>query len=180
MSYNWNYTELPKNGIFTEFVPLTMRNALLESLTLFFLFPKQLAHKIIPVLSKWMSLKLLKRCVHNVPKKRVVHHTLKNWRPVTLLTCNTDYTILRKALANMLQQVLPLTVNSDQTAGIKGRTINDNTRLLNDIISYVNEKNTNLPFINMDQIRLLTEPPTISICLPGFGPNFSNWIKLIY
>ena len=103
---------------------------------------------------------------------------LKNWRPVTLL--NTDYKILTKALANRLHQALPLIVNSDQTACIKWRTINDNTRLLNDAISYVNEKNTNLPFINMDQIRLLTEPPTISICLPGFGPNFSNWIKLIY
>ena len=36
---------------------------------------------------------------------------LKNWWPVTLL--NTDYKILTKALANRLQQVLPLIVNSD-------------------------------------------------------------------
>ena len=42
---------------------------------------------------------------------------LKNWRPVTLL--NTDYKILTKALANRLHQVLPLIVNSDQTACIK-------------------------------------------------------------
>ena len=56
---------------------------------------------------------------------------LKNWRPVTLLY--TDYKILTKALANRLQQVLPLIVNSDQTACIKGRTINDTTRLLNDL-----------------------------------------------
>lgn len=72
---------------------------------------------------------------------------LKNWRPVTLL--NTDYKILTKALANRLHQVLPLIVNSDQTACIKWRTINDNTRLLNDAISYVNEKNTNLAFISV-------------------------------
>lgn len=42
---------------------------------------------------------------------------LKNWRPVPLL--NTDYKILTKALANRLHQVLPLIVNSDQTACIK-------------------------------------------------------------
>lgn len=63
--------------MFTEFVPLTMRNALLESLMLFILFPKQLVHKITHVLSNLMSLKLLKRCVQNVPKKRVVLHTFK-------------------------------------------------------------------------------------------------------
>ena len=63
---------------------------------------------------------------------------LKNWRPVTLL--NTDYKILTRALANRPQQVLPLIVSSNQTASIKGRTNNDNTRLLNDVISYENKK----------------------------------------
>ena len=57
---------------------------------------------------------------------------LKNWRPVTLL--NTDYKILTKALTNRLQEVLPLIVHPDQTASIKGRTINDNTRLLHDVV----------------------------------------------
>ena len=61
---------------------------------------------------------------------------LKNWRPITLLT--TDYKILTKALANRLQQVLPLIVHTDQTASIKGRTINDNTRLSHDVITYAN------------------------------------------
>ena len=59
---------LPKNGISTEFVALTMQNALLESLTLFTLFLKQLVRKIIHVLSKTMSLKLMRKCVQNVPK----------------------------------------------------------------------------------------------------------------
>lgn len=52
---------------------------------------------------------------------------LKNWRPITLLT--TDYKILTKALANRLQRVLPSIIHTDQTASVRGRTINDNTRL---------------------------------------------------
>ena len=48
---------------------------------------------------------------------------LKNWRPTTLLTA--DYKILTKALADGLQQVLPRIVHTDQTASIKGRTINE-------------------------------------------------------
>ena len=107
---------------------------------------------------------------------------LKNWRPVTLL--NTDYKILTKALANRLQQVLPQIVNSDQTASIKGRTINDNTRLLNDVISYVNEKNTSLAFISIDQMKAFdrVSHDFLFACLErfGFGPNFINWTKLIY
>ena len=107
---------------------------------------------------------------------------LKNWRPITLL--NTDYKILTKALANRLQQVLPLIINSDQTACMKGRTINDNTRLLNDVISYANEKNTSLAFISIDQMKAFdrVSHDFLFACLErfGFGPNFINWIKLIY
>lgn len=67
---------------------------------------------------------------------------LRNWRPVPLLT--TDYKILTKALANRIQHVLRLILNSDKTGCTRRRTINDNTRPLNDLISYVNEKNTGL------------------------------------
>ena len=61
---------------------------------------------------------------------------LKNWRPITLPT--TDYKIPTKALANRLQRVLPLLVHTDQTASLKGRTINNNVRLLHDAIYYAN------------------------------------------
>ena len=74
---------------------------------------------------------------------------LKNWRPVTLL--NTDYKILTKVLANRLQQVLPLIIHTDQNASIKGRTINDNTRLLHDVVAYANEKDVPLALISGDQ-----------------------------
>ena len=71
---------------------------------------------------------------------------LKNWRPVTLL--NMAYKILTTALANRLQQVLPLIIHTDQTASIKGRTINDNTLLLHDVVAYANEKEVPLALIS--------------------------------
>ena len=88
----------------------------------------------------------------------------KNWRPITLL--NTDYKILSKALANRLQQVLPLIIHTDQTASTKGKTINDNTRLPHDVVTYANEKGIPLALISVDQL--------------GFGPNFFRRIQTIY
>ena len=79
---------------------------------------------------------------------------------------------------NRLQQVLPLTVNSDQTACIKGRTVNDSTRLLNDAISHDNEKNTNLAFISVDQMKAFdrVSHDFLFLCLEhfGFGPTSST------
>ena len=74
---------------------------------------------------------------------------LKNWRPITLLT--TDYKILSKALANRQHEVLPLIIHSDQTASIRGRTINDNARLLHDVISYANTNSVPLAVVSIDQ-----------------------------
>ena len=107
---------------------------------------------------------------------------LKNWRTITLLT--TDYKILTKALANRLQQVLSLIVHTDQTASIKGRTINDNTRLLHDAITYANDNNIPLALISVDQLkafdRVAHELLFKALECFGFGPNFIRWINVIY
>ena len=107
---------------------------------------------------------------------------LKNWRPITLLT--TDYKILTKALANRLQKVLPSIVHTDQTASIKGRTINDNTRLLHDVISYANENNIPLAVISVDQLKAFDRVAHQFLFKTlerfGFGPSFIHWIQVIY
>ena len=107
---------------------------------------------------------------------------LKNWRPITLLT--TDYKIITKALANRLQRVLPLVIHTDQTASIKGRTINDNTRLLHDAIAYANDNNIPLALISVDQLKAFDRVAHGFLfkaleCF-GFGPNFVRWIRVIY
>ena len=90
-------------------------------------------------------------CLSSLLFKKRDRTQLKNWRPVTLL--NTDYKILTKALSNRLQQVLTLIIHTDQTASIKERTINDNTRLLHDVVAYANEKDVPLALISVDQLK---------------------------
>ena len=99
---------------------------------------------------------------------------LKNWQPIKLLS--TDYKILTKALANRLQRVLLSIIHTDQTASIKGRTINDNTRLLQDVIAYANENNLPLALISVDLLkafdRVSHEFLFESLERFGFGANF--------
>ena len=107
---------------------------------------------------------------------------LKNWRPITLLT--TDYKILSKALAKRLHEVLPLIIHSDQTASIRGRTINDNARLLHDVIAYANTNSVPLAVVSVDQMkafdRVSHDFPFKCLKRFGFGPSFIQWIQVLY
>ena len=107
---------------------------------------------------------------------------LKNWRPITLLT--TDYKILTKALANRLKNVLPMIIHTDQTACVKGRTINDNASLLRDAIYYANETNKKLAIITVDQLKAFDRVDHGFLFKTleklGFGPQFIKWIKILY
>ena len=114
--------------------------------------------------------------------KKGVRTKLKNWRPITLL--NTDYKILTKALANRLQQTLPLLIHTDQTACIPGRTINDNLRLIQDAIHYANKTLTPLAIISVDQLKAfdrVSHDYLFKILRKfGFGPYFLRWIEILY
>ena len=91
---------------------------------------------------------------------------------------------MTKALAKRLQQVLLLIIHTDQIASIKGRTINDNTRLLHDVVAYANEKDVPLALISVDQLKAFerVSQEFLFKCFDNFdfGPNFVQWIKLIY
>ena len=96
------------------------------------------------------------------------------WRPITLLT--TDYKILSKAVANGLHEVLPIIIHSDQTASIRGRTINDNARLLHDVISYASTNSVPLAVVSIDQMKAFNRVSHNFLfkCFKrfGFGPSF--------
>lgn len=107
---------------------------------------------------------------------------LKNRRPITLLT--TDYTILTKALANHLKNVLPQLIHTDQTACIPGRTINDNISLIRDALNFANKTNAPLPVISIDQLKAFdrVSHAFLHATLEKFGssPHFRRWINTIY
>ena len=51
-----------------------------------------------------------------------------------------DYKTLTKVLANRLENVLPKTIHPNQTGYVKGRYIGENTRLIHDLIFYLEKK----------------------------------------
>ena len=62
---------------------------------------------------------------------------IKSWRPISLL--NVDVKIASKAIAKRLETVLPLIIHETQCAYVKGRSIFDCNRIIDDIMFYTKE-----------------------------------------
>ena len=108
--------------------------------------------------------------------------SLKNWRPISLLNC--DYKILSKILSIRLGNVIEQIVSSDQTCGIPGRSISHNLLLLKDLIAYCNERDLPAVIISIDQMkafdRVNWEFLFKTLQKFNFGPQFIQWIKILY
>ena len=74
-------------------------------------------------------------------------------------------------------------MHSDQTASIQGTTINDNTRLLHDVITYANVNSLPLPVTSVDQMKAFDRVAHGYLFKVldrfRFGPSFITWIKVI-
>jgi hypothetical protein len=107
---------------------------------------------------------------------------LANWRPISLL--NVDYKIITKALANKLQEALVDIINPNQTAGIPGRSINNNLWALRDLLDHSNENNIPIIILLLDQKKAFDMVNHAFLFKTmekfGFGPKFINWIKTLY
>ena len=73
-----------------------------------------------------------------IPKPGKDARYLKNWRPIALL--NTDYKIAAKCIACRVKKVVNSIIGNEQTGFLKGRFIEENIRLIQDLISYCDEK----------------------------------------
>ena len=67
-------------------------------------------------------------------KKDKDKRKISNWRPISLI--NVDAKIGSKAIALRLQSVLPKVINHNQHAYVKGRTISDAIRTIDDVLEY--------------------------------------------
>ena len=69
-----------------------------------------------------------------IEKKDKDKRLLKNWRPISLI--NMDVKIASKVMAMRLESILPFLVHHSQNAFIKGRSIFDAIRTIDDILEY--------------------------------------------
>ena len=106
---------------------------------------------------------------------------LKNWRPITLLSCNLKF--YTKCLSLRLKRVLPDLIHADQTCGIPGRHIYDSIALSRDIIDYA-KGDIPMSIINIDQEKAFDRVSHKYLFRVlkafGLGDRFISYIKLCY
>jgi exonuclease III len=129
-----------------------------------------------------MSVNQKRGIITCIPKEGKNKRFIKNWRPITLL--NISYKIASACIAKRLKQVLPTLINECQRGFLKGRNMNDNTRLLYDTLVYT-EKN-NIPgmllLIDFEKAFDSISWTFLQNCLDflKFGPDIKRWISTLY
>ena len=73
-----------------------------------------------------------------IEKKGKDKSMIRNWRPISLI--NVDAKIASKTLAKRLEKVLSEIIHSNQNAFVKGRSIFDAIRTIDDLMEYTKEK----------------------------------------
>ena len=107
---------------------------------------------------------------------------LSNWRPISVI--NVDIKIGSKAIAKRLENVLPSIIHYNQCAYVKGRTIFDAVRTVDDIMEFSERYNLEGRMICIDFNKAFD---TVSrdflfrtLSSFGFGPSFLQWIHIFY
>ena len=107
---------------------------------------------------------------------------LSNWRPISLI--NVDVKIGWKAIAKRLENVLPSIIHYNQCAYVKGRTIFDAVRTVDDIMEFSERYNLEGRMICIDFNKAFD---TVSrdflfrtLSSFGFGPSCLKWIHIFY
>ena len=103
---------------------------------------------------------------------------ISNWRPISLT--NTDYKIFSKCLAIRLQKVLGNIINLNQSGFVKGRSMSDHIRIIDDFINLSNSLCSPGMIVSLDFLKAFdsVEKSTIFASLRKF--NFGDYfLKLI-
>ena len=109
-------------------------------------------------------------------------YDINNWRPISLL--NVDYKIAAHCLANRIKPILPKIIHTDQNGFIKGRNINYNIRLIQDIIEYSEKQNIEglILFLDFAKAFDTVEWGYMFTALKqfNFGESFLKWTQTLY
>ena len=117
-----------------------------------------------------------------IEKKDKIRQKIQNWRPISLL--NVDLKIGTKALALRLQDVLPYVIDDDQTGFVRGRTIFDSIKIIQDLMDLTKKFKLEgiLLFIDFEKAFDSIEWSFLHKALEqmNFGNQFRKWIKTLY
>ena len=107
---------------------------------------------------------------------------IKNWHPISLL--NTSYKIISTCITNRLRPLLKTIISPEQKGFLEGRTINECTRIIYDIINESHQQNIEglillidfekaFDSISWDFIRN-------TIKKMNFGDSFIKWVCMFH
>ena len=117
-----------------------------------------------------------------IEKKDRDRRLIKNWRPTSLV--NVDIKIGSKAIPKRLEKVLPYIIHHNQNAFVKGRTIFDAVRTINDVLDFTEVKGYQGILIAIDFEKafdsLSRDFLFKSLESFGVGACFITWIKTFY
>ena len=117
-----------------------------------------------------------------IPKENKDKRFISNWRPISLL--NTDLKIASAVLANRVKTVLPDIISDSQKGFMKDRFIGENTRLLYDLMHYLEEhdKSGLLLLVDFEKAFDSIEWNFLTKALQSFnfGDSFCKWFYILY
>ena len=115
-------------------------------------------------------------------KKGKDRRFIKNWRPISLI--NVDVKIASKAIARRLEQILPDLIHPNQNGFIKGRSIQDGVRTVEDILEFakLTDRSGILLAIDFEKAFDSLNRSFLFKVLKkfNFGPYFLQWIETFY
>ena len=128
-----------------------------------------------------LSISLRHALINCIPKGSKERIFLKNWRPISLL--NVLYKLASGTIANRTKNCLHKLISDTQTGFIKGRYIGESTRLVYDIMEYLENKQKPglLMLIDFEKAFDSISWKFMYNVLEflGFPSDYINWIKLM-
>lgn len=114
--------------------------------------------------------------------KKKARTKIENYRPVTLT--NSDYKIMTKMIATRLGEVVKGIIHPDQAGFVPGRSLYDNVRLTEYMVSYSREFEENGCIVALDQEKAYDKIAHDYLWRVlekfGFPPGFIRMVKEIY
>jgi len=117
-----------------------------------------------------------------IEKKHKDKRDLSNWRPISLI--NVDVKLESKAITKRLESALPYIIHCNQCAYVKGRTIFDAVRTMEEVMEFSERYNLEGRMICIDFKKAFDtvsrDFPFRTLTFFGFGPSFLRWIHTFY